>query len=247
MKKFSERFPAFRLRLTRWGGVFLISVLAVAAAAVNTGNNALMLLLGFSLGSFILSGLWSRDVLEHARVEVIPPRELFAGQAATFEVRIANHSRFFPGYGLKIVDREGKTVLVEPLVESHAETRRFVELTVDRRGWINLSPWRLEVSLPLGFFVKSRDVVTELRLLVYPKLAQNTGSMQALERGRRSFEEYSGRGREGEVVQLREFIEGDERRQIHWKQTARQQRLITADRQRPVSEPVFLVIDSLVN
>ncbi|MCP4895706.1 MAG: DUF58 domain-containing protein, partial [bacterium] len=47
--------------------------------------------------------------------------------------------------------------------------------------------------------------------------------------------------------QLREFIEGDERRQIHWKQTARQQRLITADRQRPVSEPVFLVIDSLVN
>ncbi len=247
MRSFAERFPAFKLRLTRWGGVFLFSVLVLALAGVNTGNNALMLLLGFALGSFIVSGIWSRDVLEHVMVDVVPPRELFAGQAASFEVRVRNESRFFPGYGVKLVGRDGGVVLVVPFVPSGGEVQRSVEMTLDRRGWVNLGPWRLEVALPLGFFVKSKTVVPTIRLLVYPRLVKRTGIVKALERGRRSYEDFRGRGREGEVVQLREFLEGDERRQIHWKQTARQRRLIVTDRQRPVSEPVFLVVDPRVD
>jgi uncharacterized protein (DUF58 family) len=48
------------------------------------------------------------------------------------------------------------------------------------------------------------------------------------------------------VTQLREFHEGDEKRQIHWKQTARQQQLIVVDRQRQADTPVFLVLDPRV-
>ena len=43
-------------------------------------------------------------------------------------------------------------------------------------------------------------------------------------------EHLMGRGREGEITQLREYRDGDELRQVHWKQTARQQRLIAVDR-----------------
>ena len=54
---------------------------------------------------------------------------------------------------------------------------------------------------------------------------------------------FSDRGREGEVSQLRDFRDGDDHRQLHWKQTARQQRPIVVDRQHAAEGPVYLVLD----
>ena len=64
---------------------------------------------------------------------------------------------------------------------------------------------------------------------------------------RRSSDTLEDRGREGDVVQLRDFREGDDRRQLHWKQTARQQRLIVVDRERRAERPVVLVVDPRVD
>ena len=51
------------------------------------------------------------------------------------------------------------------------------------------------------------------------------------------------RGREGEVTQLRNYRDGDELRAMHWKQTARQQRLVVVERKRATEKPVFFVLD----
>ncbi len=56
-------------------------------------------------------------------------------------------------------------------------------------------------------------------------------------------EVFSDRGREGEVSQLRDYRDGDDHRQLHWKQTARQQRPIVVDRQHAAEGPVYLVLD----
>lgn len=53
----------------------------------------------------------------------------------------------------------------------------------------------------------------------------------------------SDRGREGEVSQLRDFRDGDDHRQLHWKQTARQQRPIVVDRQHAAEGPIYFVLD----
>jgi uncharacterized protein (DUF58 family) len=244
---FATLFPRFQLRLTRWGGLFLLAVFLLAVAAVNTGNNALMLLLGLSLGTYLVSGAWSREVLKHLSVEVVPPPELFADQPAPFEVRLINRSKVFPGYGVVLRDSAGESVLAEPCVPARESVRRVIQLKVDRRGWVDLAPWRVEVLLPLGFFVKSKEAVQNLDVLVYPRLLKRGAKVQVLDQGHRSWEQLRGRGREGEVTQLRDFKEGDERRQIHWKQTARQRRLIVTDRQRPASEPEYLLLDNRVN
>ena len=46
------------------------------------------------------------------------------------------------------------------------------------------------------------------------------------------------------MTQLREHQEGDEARQIHWKQSARQDRLIVMDRQTQGRSPVYVVVDT---
>jgi uncharacterized protein (DUF58 family) len=45
------------------------------------------------------------------------------------------------------------------------------------------------------------------------------------------------------VTQLRDYRDGDELRAMHWKQTARQQRLVVVERKRATEIPVFFVLD----
>jgi uncharacterized protein (DUF58 family) len=121
--------------------------------------------------------------------------------------------------------------------------RHSVEVTFPRRGWQKLGPWRLEVLLPLGFFLKSKILATGRQVLVYPRLLPASVASVRRGGGRRSPDALESRGREGDVTQLRDFQEGDELRAIHWKQTARQQHMVVVERQRKTENPVFYVVD----
>jgi uncharacterized protein (DUF58 family) len=239
-------FPGFQLRLTRWGAAFLMAVLVLGVSAVNTGNNALMAALGLALGAYVVSGTWSRQVLGCCSAHVRPPRDVFADRPVFLELELANSSRLFPAYGLVLRDGEGRAVVLEPLLPAGGRRAHAVARLFPRRGWTSLGPWRLEVLLPLGFFLKSKQLLVGQRLLVYPKLLERSSVGANGRGGRLESERLDGRGREGDVTHLREFQDGDERRQIHWKQSARQQRPIVTERERPVEAPVFLVVDPRV-
>ena len=240
---FASSFPGFRLRPTRWGLAYLGVCLVLGMAAVNTGNNSLMAILGLALGSYVVSGIWSRHVLGRVRAEVKLPSEVYVGRPAVMEVGLHNDSRFFPAYGLTVRDRDGRVLVREPLLSARGRHRHSVEVEFQDRGWQPVGPWRLEVLLPLGFFLKSKELIPKLRSLVYPRLLPSFRASAWHGGGRRTAEVFDGRGREGDVTQLRDYREGDELRQLHWKQTARQQRMVVVDRQRTSEIPVFLVVD----
>lgn len=241
---FADAFPGFRLRLTRWGALYIAGCVILGLAAVNTGNNALMSMLALALGSYIVSGTWSRQVLASMEVVVSLPTEIFAGRTVFAEVELRNRSRIFPAYGVALRAGDGRTLLVEGLVDRDGSRRRTVELVFDRRGWASVGPWRLEVLLPLGFFVKSKELLPAQKVLVLPRLLDAETALELdLGGGAPMVDVLVDRGREGEVSQLREFRDGDDHRQLHWKQTARQQRPIVVDRQHAAEGPVYLVLD----
>jgi len=241
---FADAFPGFKLRLTRWGGLYITGCVVLGLAAVNTGNNALMSMLAMALASYIVSGTWSRQVLASVDVGVSLPKEIFAGRPSFAEVELSNRSRFFPAYGLVLRAADGTILVAENLVGAGEIRRRSVELVFDRRGWAPVGPWRLEVLLPLGFFLKSKELLPEHRVLVLPRLLDIEPTIE-LEGGggARSMDLLADRGREGEVSQLRDYRDGDDHRQVHWKQTARQQRPIVVDRQHAAEGPIYLVLD----
>jgi uncharacterized protein (DUF58 family) len=237
------RFPGFGLRLTWWGGIFLVVTLILALAAVNTSNNTLMMIVGIALGSYAISGAWSRQILGVVEMAVKPPHEIWAGRVAVFQVELSNPSRWIPAYGLVVRDSSGRVVLVEEMLAPGTRRVHAVECILQERGRHTVGPWRLEVVMPLGFFVKSKVVAHGTEVLVYPRLLPSGMAPKREAKRRRSSLRYDGRGREGDVTQLRFWRDGDDRRQLHWKQTARQQRLIVVDRQREVEEPVIVVVD----
>jgi uncharacterized protein (DUF58 family) len=241
---FGRVFPGFKLRLTTWGALYVAGCLVLGLAAVNTGNNALMAMLAMALGSYVVAGTWSRQVLANVEVEVSLPAEVYAGRSTFAGVTLHNRSGIFPGYGVVLRNGDGAVLLGEGLIGPRTTIRRSVELAFDRRGWTSVGPWRLEVLLPLGFFVKSKELLPARRVLVMPRLLDHEPVIE-LDRGggARSMVLLSDRGREGEVSQLRDFRDGDDHRQLHWKQTARQQRPIVVDRQHAAETPVYLVLD----
>lgn len=238
-----RRFPGFSLRPTRWGGVYLGGMLVFGLAAVNTGNNALMALLGIAVGSYVVSGVWSRQVLGALEVRVIPPREAFAGQPAEVRLELVNGARRVPAYAVVLRDADRKVLLVEELIPGGGSRSRSVTVRFAERGWQRIGPWRVEVLLPLGFFVKSKEVRADERVLVYPRPAARAAAPRRPGVGRPTVELGEAHGREGDVIQLRDYREGDEMRQLHWKQTARQRRPVVVDRQRPEDEAAVFVVD----
>ena len=240
---FAASFPGFRLRLTRWGTAYLVGSVILGMAAVNTGNNSLMALLGLALGSYVVSGTWSRQVLGSVKATVTLPSEVFADRASLVDVELTNTSSTFPAYGLVVRDSDGRAVIFEEFLATNGQRKHTVEVVFPNRGWHTLGPWRLEVILPLGFFLKSKALVWEQQVLVYPRLLPNAAQSTRRGGGRRSSDALDSRGREGEVTQLRDYREGDELRSMHWKQTARQRRLVVVERQRATETPVFFVLD----
>jgi uncharacterized protein (DUF58 family) len=236
-------FPGFRLRLTRWGLAYLVASIILGLAAVNTGNNALMAVLGLALGSYVVSGTWSRQVLGNVEAAIELPSEIYAGRPAVTGVELENTSRFLPAYGLVVRDGDGRAVIHEPLLATQARRRHTVELVFPDRGRHRVGAWRLDVLLPLGFFLKSKVLIFDREVLVYPRLLPMSSVSVRRGGGRRSPDALESRGREGDVTQLRDFREGDELRSLHWKQTARQQRLVVVERQRTTEIPVFFVVD----
>jgi len=229
--------------MTRWGFGYLAACLVLGLAAVNTGNNALMAILGLALGSYVISGLWSRQVLGSIGAQFKLPNEVFAGGPAVIEVELINSSRLFPAYGLVVRDQGGGVVLGEALLEPGARRQHSVEMVFPDRGWHSVGPWRLDVILPLGFFLKSKTLVVGEPVLVYPRLLPRASFSVRRGGGRRAPDALESRGREGDVTQLRAFREGDEVRALHWKQTARQQTLVVVERQRAAEKAVYFVVD----
>jgi len=241
--RFAARFPGFSLRPTSAFWVFVTTVPLLGVAALNTGNNALYLLLALTLGAFVASGVFSRHTLSRLRVRMAPPVEVFAGAPVGVQLEVSNHSPWVPA-ALVVCRLDG---MPGRAVVARVPPRRSATVSVPtvfpRRGRYALPAIWVEVRLPLGFFVKSVRWAQSGEVLVYPRRVR-AGTARWSGLARREQTAVPGRGRRGgDVEQLREFRSGDDRRDIHWKQTARQQRLIVVERRERALPSRYLVLD----
>lgn len=243
---FEWRFPGFSLQASRGFWFFLAWVFVLGLAALNTGNNALYMLLALSLGAFVASGVLSRHTLAHLRAQVHLPAEVWAGAACPVHLRVSNGSPWLPAWGVLCRLEDLPAGVLLPPVPAKGEVSATLVTKFPRRGLYPKPALVVEVRLPLGFFVKALRLPQEGEVLVYPRLVTAAAPRFA---GLRQGEEdrHPGRShRGGEVELLREFRAGDDIRDVHWKQTARQQRVIVMERWQERRPRRFLLLDPRV-
>ena len=234
-------------RVTREGWFYVGFTIVVGAAAINTGNNLLHLVLGLQLSLILLSALLSESALRGVRVLRRLPRRAVAGEPVAVELEIENRKARLASYSLIVTEvdgpAEGAAVLVQRLGPG-ARVQRGYRLTIPRRGMAAFGRVRVTTRFPFGLFEKSREQDLGGVLPVHPSggaIPPKGRALSAPGAGERP-EPYPGTG--SEFHGLRSFRSGDDPRSVHWRSTAKTGRPVVIERERERRRVVTLLVDT---
>ena len=242
---FPRRFPP-----TREGWWFLLVTLVVGAAAVNAGINLLFLVFGMMIFLILASGVLSELCLRGLEVTRRPPASIHAGAPYLMGIAVRNRKGKLPTFSLEVEDLVAGKPVDRRCYYLKLPAGRVQETayrnTLSRRGYHNLTGFRLSTRFPFGLIRKSRDVQAPMRLLVYPALVAVPEHLvfgKRAEEGRRQVRSPS---RRGDFYGLREFRPGDDPRDIHWRASARRGRLFLRESEDESSRTVAIVLEDLM-
>jgi hypothetical protein len=86
-KRTPLRWIGYRMeyRVTRQGWIYVLGIILVALAALNTGNNLLFLILASLIASILMSGILSSITLAGVELRLQLPEHIFAGHCRAKE------------------------------------------------------------------------------------------------------------------------------------------------------------------
>lgn len=240
-----------RLRFTRDGKLLFFVTLGIGFGAVNSGNNLLYLVLGVMLSLIMVSGVLSELNLRGLQAIRRPVTHLALGTPSLVRVTLTNSKRRFaslsvdvtdltdPDYGL---DQRRAFVMSVPRGGSIDAQLRIVG---HRRGEVASAGLRVTTRFPFGLFEKSRVIPLPGRYIVTPHV-RPVALPQLWPHGHGSEEEVRRVGHGDEFYALRDGQLGDDARAIAWKATARRDKIIVREQQRPATRRVVLVVANVV-
>jgi uncharacterized protein (DUF58 family) len=209
----------------------------VGFAALNTGNNLLYLVLSLMLAFLVLSGVMSESALRGIRVRRRLPRDLFARASTAVGLEISNEQPKVPAFAVVVEDRvregdgperaAGRAFALR--IDPGATELRSYQLLPARRGRLIFTEFRVYTRFPFGLFSKSLTIEAPAESLAYPAVEPvavpaNFGA------ARGGGETVPGPGGTGaNAVGLREFIDGDSVRRIHWRSSLRHRQLLVTE------------------
>ena len=97
-KRTPLRWISYRMeyRITRQGWIYILGIVIVALAAINTGNNLLFLILACLIASILMSGILSSVTLAGVEMDLRLPQHIFARQTVRSVVELKNEKLTLP-------------------------------------------------------------------------------------------------------------------------------------------------------
>ena len=217
------------VRVTNLGLGFVLMTLVVAIGATNTGNNGLYILVSVFLATLLVSGVVSRRNVERLQVALDGPAELFAGEPARFTVRLRNRGRL-PRRAVLVKIGGASAPILFSRIEPGAEETRGVDLVFPRRGRRDAESLLVYSGFPIGLFRKGRVHEVSDERVVYPSLRLGRPPRPDPRETESGDPRSRRQGRGAEIRNLRDAVFGDDPRDVHWPQTARQGKFIIKER-----------------
>ena len=222
--------------------------LVVGAAAMNTGNNLLYLLLGMMLSLILASGILSEQLsLRGLEVQRLPGAWIEAERPALIGISLRNGKRRLPSFSVEVEDMIGGApidkrcwFLKVPAGRSQKTSYRH---TFARRGRHQFSGMRLATRFPFGLFRKSRILDLAGEVIVLPRIDPIDHPPPPL-RGFTGEEPHATLARSGEFYGLRELRDGDDPRDVHWRTSARRGRLLVREHEEEAARRVTIFVDN---
>src|SRR5437016_362411 len=134
---------------------YILFSIGVGAAAINTGNNLLYLILGILLSFIVISGFLSDSGLWGIRTEWQPIGSLYAAEKSAFECRV--QKGWSPGVAVTIESRwnGGQTATAfAPWIGARSSVPLRLGLVPTKRGYLELESCVYSTRFPFGLFQK---------------------------------------------------------------------------------------------
>ncbi|EIC28046.1 MULTISPECIES: DUF58 domain-containing protein [Methylomicrobium] len=194
------------------GFAFLATLLFFIGFVYN--NNPVYLLAFLLAGIFFLSTVHTFRTLAGLVIREGYGKPVFAGDTAAFPIHIDNPTSLLRPQ-IRIEGQPETELTLPP--ESRSQI--FVHRTAARRGWCEAGPITLCSTFPLGLFRAWSPLRFNMKILVYPQLAEAGVPLPPLSAG----PDRDGVGRQGsdEFYGLKNYSAGDPVRRIHWKAYAK--------------------------
>lgn len=214
-------------------GWFLVALLAtMAVGALNYNNNPALLLCLLLIGAALASLLWTQLQLSGLEVHAVHGEPVPAGRPMT--VRL--HADASPGRERRGLRIEGDGARAGLSLERAAGEATLL-LETHRRGLRPLPRLRISTSQPFGLARAWSWVWPETPVLVYPA-PEPAGPPLPSGDGDTAQARLHAAG--DDLHHLRDWRQGDARRAIAWKPSARRDALIVRELERPQGADVVL-------
>ena len=232
------------MKLTREGKRFFLASILIGIAAFNTGNNLIYLILSMMLALFGLSVAILRINMKNLTVRLFQPGPVFANNPADITVTVKN-LKSFPSYSLRVVE-SGATGsrIYFPFVPAISELSETVHRVFHKRGIYRQGDFSLESGFPFIFITKISPINVEGEILVYPELKDREDIFSDFNALNDENAHLSSRWGD-EFAMIREFRYGDDRRKIHWKASAKADKLLVMEYAADELKKLTIILDNM--
>jgi uncharacterized protein (DUF58 family) len=252
-KRTPLRWIGYRMeyRITRDGWIYILGIVLVALAAINTGNNLLFLILASLIASILMSGILSSITLAGVELKLHLPEHIFAGQAVRASVELRNEKLTLPSFSLRVEAVRTKnqpaaamleTPIYFPYLPRQQSVKQHIPLLFPQRGVYRQEAFKIVTRFPFGFLQKARRMDLAAEALVYPAVAASSEFLEVLP-GLQGAMESHAKGRGQDLYALRGYLPNDSARHVHWKASARFGALMVREFAREDDCRVLLVFD----
>ena len=240
-RRFIEAFPMPTVR-TVW-----LAALGMVAAIIWGWKG----ILGFDLGILALCCLDFAMLLRGEKIEVTrhATRRFSLGESSDIEILLEN--RGARDMAVRVRDQTPPGWAAPPVLQGRVAARSALRLTYQvtppGRGVFTFGDLFVRVEGPMGLLLKTERFETTEKVNVYPSLGPirypdlATYRRRSRQWGLRTAI-WRGEGREFES--LREYMDGDDPRKIHWKASARLDYPIVQEFQPEKNQIVMILLDA---
>jgi uncharacterized protein (DUF58 family) len=190
-----------------------------------------------------VSGIIGWLNIKGAELRVDLPEEIYAGLETLVTVRLTNRRRYLPSFLLKVELPVGTACF--DLVDCGAEMKSSFSCTFPKRGEHRLAGGRLSSPFPINFFVRSRGVPIDCRLVVFPAPLVSPLAGGEDRKGAVGSLSVAAKGYEGDVAKISDYSGSEPLKMIHWKLSAKYGELKVKELTAGARSPVMIEIDAM--
>ncbi len=237
-------------KVTREGWFYMVGIILISLAALNTGNNLLFLILASLIAIILMSGILSSITLSGVDMRLQLPEHIFAGQPIRASIELENEKLTLPSFSLRVEAVTAKnspaavleTPIYFPYLPKRGRVNQSVPITFSARGVYRQDAFRIVTRFPFGFLQKAHRVDLRTEALVYPSV-EPTREFFEIMPGLQGAMESLAKGRGQDLYALRDYVPTDSARHVHWKASARLGSLMVREFTREDETRILLVLD----